>query len=462
MNIKALWSKLMNRGHERTVKAKKNILQAVFFKGVGMFLSFLYVPLSAYYLGEYKYGIFLFFVSLLDWFQELDLGIGNGLRNRLGEAIADGDEERARGYVSTAYYVLGGIFSAASLLVIIACYFIPWNSLITIEGAENMEVVTVPDHELMILAMLMFLAFAIRFVASLVYQIFYALQQVGMVDLFAMIGKLAFLVVILLIMYFTDDSLILFGAGKIFTFAAVPILVGLYYFRKAFKPYRPTWKLVSRSHFEGLFSLGMQFFLIKLSMIVIFSTNIFLISRFVGVDVVPQYDSAYKYLSVFILLFNIITNQLWSANIEAYRKKDMAWMKKTMRNINKIWLATIGVTLLMIAVSPWVYWFWLRGTIQSPSLLLTAMIAISVSITTWVNSYNLVINGTGKVRLQMYTWIVTAILNIPLCILFAVGFDMGIYGIVLGTIVCMIPLAILSPIQVGKLLRQTDTGIWSK
>lgn len=463
--IKKLWDKLMGRGHERTVKAKKNIFQAAMFKGVGVLIGFLYVPLSAGYLGEYKYCVFLLFVSLLEWFEELDVGIGNGLRNRFGEAIADGDEELARGYVSTAYYILGGIFSAASFVVIIACFFIPWQSLVSqSEKVQELGVapVMIPTQELMILAMLMFAAFAIRFVASLIYQIFYALQKAGMVDLFAMIGKVAFLFIILILMYFTDDSLILFGTGKMFTFALVPICVGVYYFRKAFRPYRPSWEYVNRDHFKGLFSLGMQFFLIKTSMIVIFSTNVFLISAFVGTELVAQYDSAYKYMSVFILFFNIITNQMWSANTEAYRKGDMDWMKKSMKNINLIWLLTLVAAGFMILVSPFVYKIWLQGKVTNPSIMLTFAIGISVCITTWVNSYNLVINGTGKVRLQMYTWIATAILNIPFCYFFAVVLDWGMIGIILGTIVCMIPLAVLSPIQVYKLLNKTDTGIWAK
>lgn len=263
-------------------------------------------------------------------------------------------------------------------------------------------------------------------------------------------------------MYTTEESLILFGLGKTFTFAMIPILVGFYYFNKAFRPYRPSWKLASREHFKGLFSLGMQFFLIKSSMIVIFSTNIFLINAFVGADVIPQYDSAYKYMAVFILFFNIITNQMWSANTEAYRKGDMQWMKSAMKKINLIWVATLFAAAFMILVSPYVYEFWLRGKVTTPSILLTFAIAVSVSITTWVNSYNIVINGTGKVRLQMYTWMATAVLNIPLCYFFAVVMNLGIIGIVLGTIVCMIPLAVLSPIQVYKLLNKTDSGIWSK
>ena len=72
-------------------------------------------------------------------------------------------------------------------------------------------------------------------------------------------------------------------------------------------------------------------------------TNNFLIAGFIALEAVPQYDAAYKYLSIFMMLFLILTNQLWSANIEAYRKRDMEWMRKSMKTVAKIWLATVGL-----------------------------------------------------------------------------------------------------------------------
>ena len=76
--------------------------------------------------------------------------------------------------------------------------------------------------------------------------------------------------------------------------------------------------------------------------------------------------------------------------------------------------------------------------------------------------FNIVINGTGKIWLQMVTWLGASILNIPVSIFFATYLNMGTVGIVLGTVICMMPLAIISPIQVKKLLNKTDKGIWAK
>ena len=92
MNYKAVWNKYVAKGHERTIKAKKNVLLAVFLKGIGILIGFAYFPISLAYLSPEKFGIFLTLSSVIDWFSQLDVGIGNGLRNKFGGAVADGND----------------------------------------------------------------------------------------------------------------------------------------------------------------------------------------------------------------------------------------------------------------------------------------------------------------------------------------------------------------------------------
>ncbi len=453
MRLKGLWQRLMEKGHERTIRAKKNILLSMVYKALGILIGFAYFPLSITYLGEEKFGIFLVMVSMVDWFAEFDIGIGNGLRNRLGEAIADDNEEEARGYISTAYFALGSIFSGISIIAVGASFIIPW--------ADWLEADPSLDRQIMILAILLFGAFAINFVASMIYQIFYALQRIAMVNLFGLITKVSFLALIILLMFTTEESLILYGAAKTFTFAFIPLAIGVFYFRNEFNKYRPSLKLVKRSYFDKLFSLGFQFFIIKISMIIIHQTNNILIAKFVAIEEVLIYEAAYKYLSIFLLVFVIFTNQLWSASVEAYRKGDMEWMKNTVKNVVRIWFGTVLLSAFMVLIAPLFYKLWLGEKIEIP-MAVTIIVAISVSVTNWVNLFNLVVNGTGKIRLQMYAWVIASLLNIPMSIFFATTMEFGTVGIVLGTVVSMIPLAILSPIQVVMILKNKTKGIWDK
>ena len=81
----------LDKGHERTVKAKKNIVASFVIKGLNIAIGLILVPLTINYLNPTKYGIWITLSSVIGWFSFFDIGLGNGLRNRFAEAIAVGD-----------------------------------------------------------------------------------------------------------------------------------------------------------------------------------------------------------------------------------------------------------------------------------------------------------------------------------------------------------------------------------
>ncbi len=443
----------MDKGHSRTVRAKKNVLASILFKGLGVLIGFAYFPLSLDFLGAVKFGIFLTLISMVDWFLDLDIGIGHGLRNKFGESVALGNDKKATHYVSTAYFAVGAIVLVVTIIFLVGNLFIPWSNWLNTDPELNTEIRA--------LVVIIIIAFSIRFIAVNIYEIFYALQKMAYVELFRLITKASFFLLIVVLILFTNGSLFLFGSAKSLTFALVPLIVGIYYFRTKIKQYSPSFKFVRLEYFKGLFSLGIKFFLIRVSMIIIHQTNNFLIAGFVSVDGVPQYEAAYKYLSIFLMLFVILTNQLWSSNVEAYNQGDINWMKKSMQTVFKIWVGTVLLAAVMVGASPIVFDIWLGDNLDIPFLLSLA-VAVSICTTTWVNMFNLVLNGTGKIKLQMYAWLFAACINIPASIYFVKVLNFGVVGIVLGTIVSLIPVAIISPIQVIKILSGKERGIWAK
>ena len=446
-------TQLITRGSERSVRAKKNVLLTIVLKGFGVLIGFLYFPLSLDYLGAVKFGIFLTLLSIVDWFLNFDIGISRGLRNKFGEAVAEQDDIKAVHYVSTAYFSLGAIILLVTVVLIILNFLLPWPGWLNIDPGLVREV--------RLLGLIIIIAFGIRFVAAIIYEIFYALQQMAYVEFFTLITKASFLVLILIIPFIVSDSLLLFGAAKSLTFALVPLLAGIYYFQRKFNRYRPKLRFANKGYFKDLFSLGFKFFLIKIAMLIIHQTNNILIAGFVSLEGVSQYEAAYKYLSIFMMLFVILNNQLWPSNLEAYVKGELDWMKKALRTVTYIWLGTVVLASLMVLISPWFYAFWLQDNLQVP-LLISIAVAVSICLTTFVNMFNMVLNGTGKITLQMIAWVVAAVINIPASIFFVNVLHMGVEGIVLGTIISLIPLAVLSPIQVRKILKRKETGIWAK
>ena len=118
---------LINKGHSRSVKAKKNIIASFFIKGISIAISLILVPLTINYINPSRYGIWLTLSSIVGWFSFFDIGLTQGLRNKFAEAKAKGDDNLAQIYVSTTYAILAIIFFIVcfffKLIIIIGYHF---------------------------------------------------------------------------------------------------------------------------------------------------------------------------------------------------------------------------------------------------------------------------------------------------------------------------------------------------
>ena len=83
-----------------------NIAGSILIKGWNCIVQLLLVPITLNCLNQYEYGIWLTINSILLWIDQFDIGLGNGLRNKLAEALAKGDKEKARRLVSTTFMML--------------------------------------------------------------------------------------------------------------------------------------------------------------------------------------------------------------------------------------------------------------------------------------------------------------------------------------------------------------------
>ena len=95
-----------NGGHERTLKIKRNIFYTFLIKGTSVLVGFVLIPLTIGYLNKGQYGIWLTIASLVTWMNTFDIGLSNGLRNRMAHSLALNETDSIRKYVSTTYAML--------------------------------------------------------------------------------------------------------------------------------------------------------------------------------------------------------------------------------------------------------------------------------------------------------------------------------------------------------------------
>jgi Na+-driven multidrug efflux pump len=140
------------------------------------------VPLTIDYVNPSRYGIWLTLSSIISWFGFFDIGLGNGLRNKLAEAIAKGQEESARIYVSTTYAVICIIVGILLILFLCINHFINWAKILN--TSQEMA------DELSILAVIVFVFFCLRFVFQLLNTVLTANQEPAKASFFDFLGSL--------------------------------------------------------------------------------------------------------------------------------------------------------------------------------------------------------------------------------------------------------------------------------
>lgn len=102
---------------------------------------------------------------------------------------------------------------------------------------------------------------------------------------------------------------------------------------------------------------------------------------------------------------------------------------------------------------------WVGKEIAVP-LGISVVMAAYVILNAWCGIYSQFLNGVGKIKLQLYSGLLGALINIPLAIY--LGRHLGISGVVLSTFLIAIISAIWSPVQYFKLINNKAKGIWNE
>jgi len=438
-------------GHERTLKAKRNIFASFFIKGVSLLIYLALVPITINYVNATNYGIWLTLSSIIGWASFFDIGFGNGMRNRFTEAISRGEHELARVYVSTTYAILSIIIASVFGTFMIVNFWLDWSKILNADPAMA--------DSLNVLAMVVFAFFSMQFVFKLITTILTADQKPAMAGFLLMLSSLLSLVLIILLMKFTEGNLIYLGIVMGASPVAVLLISSIWFFHKSYQKYRPSIKTVKFSYARDLMNLGIQFFIIQLSAVIIFTSSNLIISQLFGPVEVTVYNVALKYFSIPISLFIMVLTPFWSAFTEAWSKSEMGWIKRSLKGLLLIWFITAGFTVLMILIADPVYRIWVGKDIEVP-FSLTFFMGIYAIIFIWNNIFAYFLNGIGKIRIQLYSSVITGVLVIPAMVY--LGKMMGIKGVVIGTIIIMVMNAVWVTIQSRKIIRGTASGIWLK
>lgn len=446
--------KIINSGGERSARAKKSILRMFVNKGASIFLSLLYVPLFLSLLDQTRYGIWVTIMSLINWIGFFDIGIGQGLRNLLAENLAKGDIAASKKLVSTSYTIMSIIFFVIALVFIVLYPYVNWYKVVN----APLEI----SQEINLVILIAFILQCVNFVLSLFRSILLACQKPDVSSDIHLINQFASIAVLYVFKYTIKfDTLIPIAL----TLTAIPIIVvvtySIIFFSKEFKPISPSIRYFDKKYIKSVLSLGGSFFFIQLANLLLFQSNNLLISNLISPEAVSEYYIANKYMSLLFMLFSIISTPYWSAVTDAYARQEYSWIKMIKRNLLKVFLLFLVGGILMVILAPVFFRVWI-GNKVAISMSLVVALCIYNLLQILSNIYLSIVNGVGKIKLQLIITVIQSILYIPLCIVLCK--HLKIVGIIISGIVMMVINCVIYSIQCNKLTNGTkyERNIWYK
>lgn len=451
MNLPSKLLDRFNQSEQRSKLLVKNIVASFVIKGWSLVVQLLLVPLALDCLTIYEYGLWLTLSSVITWMDNFDIGLSNGLRNKLTEAIAKNNQQLARELISTAIIALSLI---AIVLLLGLTIFINTQD---IYAMLNVDKILVPN--LRLVATLLCITICLTFVAKIIGSFFLAIQKPAINSLIASVAS----TLTLIGLWFTSITRYNSFLTICLIFTSMPLIsylaFSIYAFKFKHKEYCPSYKYFKKEAISPLVNLGMKFFVGQVSGLLLMSTANIVISKALSPAEVTPYQISYKYFTMLTIFFTLISTPIWSATTDAYNRGDIAWIKAIVKKIEYIEMGLFIVLLLMFALSDSFYSIWTADKIQI-DISLSFWVALYTFILLLSMGYSNVIYGIGKMNLTVFTVCIMSIIFITTA--YPTTKHFGIKGLVavqsLVTLVC----ALQNMIQCKLILRGKAHGIFNK
>ena len=432
---------------DKTILA--NVIASFGVKGFSLILSFFTMPIYIrFFHDQAVLGVWYTLLSIMNWVLFFDLGLGNGLRNKLPKCLIDNDTNKAKGYIASTYFSVVGLVLAWAIVGFIIIYNVSWNRVLNID--ESLLSISVIRQCILIV----FLGILIQFVTKLVTSILYAIQLSAVVSLLTLITT-AITLILVCISPSKDAAANLIRMSWINVVAVnLPYLIATFFaFATKLKKYIPSLKDFSTNLAKEIMNVGVVLLWLTLVFMVISYTNEFLISFFTDSSKVVEYQAYNKLFNAISSLFTLALAPIWSAVTKALAEKKYSWIKRINQRLLLIGAIVFTFEILLVPFLQNFINLWLgENYIQVDSKV--AVIFVISNTIYYIHNVNTSIgNGVSYFKTQLIWVTFAAIVDIPLAWIF-VNITGSWIGVIVANIIALIPFELLEVININRFLEK--------
>ena len=351
-------------------KIQTDILWLFGAKGTLLLANFVVISITLDLLSTKIYGVWITLYTTISWLSFFDLGLGNGMRNLFAVNRAVGNQEKNKQLVSTSYIIVLGI---SLILLIVGLPFVYYAD---IAQFFNISDIAIPD--LRCVLSLLVVVTSLQLITKLINSIFLADQKPALSSLIDCSG----VVCSLLLLFILKDRLVgsLFNLALIITLPTfiISFIVTLFAFNKNYRKLKPSLKCFNLKISNKLINLGLRFFLIQLSALIILQGSNIIILKFIGAEEVSVFSLVYKYFNVIVTIFTLVLTPYWSFFTDSYAKNNYNQLKQGFKQLLISWLAISMVGVVMWIALPFSFKIWLNQELDIPAYLPVSLLLFSI------------------------------------------------------------------------------------
>lgn len=419
------------RGKERHRRIIWTAIASFFAKCIGIFTTFISIPLTINYLGQERYGLWLTISSFFTMISFFDLGVGNGLLNVISQASGKGERESIKIYISSSLFIMV-ITSLVLLIVFLVIYsFVNWSDLFNVASD-----LAASEADITVLVFAVF--FLINIPLNIVQKIQIAYQEGFRNGIWQAIGNIASLLALVIVIYFRAGL-----PWLVFSTAAMPtlftLLNGINVFFRRYPWMKPSLRYIEKQFVWRLLRISMLFLALQIASAVGYQSDNIVIARILGAKIVPQYAVPMRLFALIPMILGFVIAPLWPAYSEAIVRKDTQWVKKTLkRSIYLSLIVSIPAVLLLQAFIGDIIQFWV-GSAIIPSISLRVGLGAWSVLASVGGCWAMLLNGANVIKFQIICIFLMGVLNITLSIVLTsvIGVSGVVYGTLISQFICV-------------------------
>jgi O-antigen/teichoic acid export membrane protein len=440
--------------NKRSGVVAKNIVASFVIQGVALILALFTLPAYLRYFDDQKIlGVWFTILSVLSWILNLDLGLGNGLRNRLVAALSENGLVSARKYISSAYVMIFSIVAMLALAVGVGFRFVDWNWVFGVPR-ESISPAVLAETVIITTVGVLF-QFGLRLIVS----ILYALQKSAVTGLLNVATTVGMLFVVTNMDSGTNaEKVVLLAKASVVAVNAPLVIASLFVFGTSLRACIPRIRYFDRACAWDVAKFGGVFFLLQVTFMLIANTDPFLISQFAGPQHVVDYQIYSRFFFLGSTLFTLALTPVWSAVTQASTEGDYQWIALLYSRMRRMAVIAIVGLIAFCWLLPWIIHVWLGKQGIAIELRYSLVFAGLAGVLIWTGVMSSVVNGTGRLRVQLMTLSAGVLLKIPIAI-FLTHLVGSWIGVIAASVIALLPYSILQPIWIDRYLAESREAV---